>query len=459
MIKNLWSEHRPYVLGAAGIALAALIGAIGYLVAKRPEDVSNPSAAFTAEAGPKPIVGDANWPLYGLNPERTRYLNAPEVKPPYSVKWSFKANNLLEYSPVLHGGSLYAVNNNGRAFAVKTRNGKARWKREIARLNASAPAYDQHLLYISNLEPGQVQKLDARGGERRWLRRLPGRTESSPVVLKDLVVAGCECGTLYAFNKKTGKTVWQTELGGEIKAAPAVSEGVIYIGTYGGRFYAIRANDGSVKWESSAQGGSFGRAGNFYATAAVGFGRVYAGNIDGRMYSFEKETGELAWSQSTGGYVYAAAALADVPGAGPTVYFGSYDGTFYALDAQSGEERWSENLGGHISGAASVIGDVVYVADLTNTKTHGFDAAGGNKVFEFRDGAYNPVISDGKRLYVTGYKFIYALKPTDGKSRSGIVVPVAKKKAGKKKVSKKKKAAKKKAGKKKARKKRSRKKG
>ena len=122
---------------------------------------------------------------------------------------------------------------------------------------------------VSSLEPGRVQALDARDGKRVWSRDLPGRTESSPVVVKDLVIAGCECGTLFAFDRLTGKTVWERDLGGEIKAAPAVSEGVVYIGTYGGQFYAIRANDGSVKWNASSQGGSFGRAGNFYATAAV----------------------------------------------------------------------------------------------------------------------------------------------------------------------------------------------
>ena len=62
-------------------------------------------------------------------------------------------------------------------------------------------------------------------------------------------------------------------------------------------------------------------------------------------------------------------------------------------------------------GAASVIGDVVYVANLKTTETYGFNVANGNKVWSFKDGAYNPVISDGRNIYLTGYKTIYALKP------------------------------------------------
>jgi hypothetical protein len=63
-----------------------------------------------------------------------------------------------------------------------------------------------------------------------------------------------------------------------------------------------------------------------------------------------------------------------------------------------------------VIGAASLIGEVVYYADLKTTSTHAVDAASGDVIWRFKDGAYNPVISDGKRLYLTGYKRIYALK-------------------------------------------------
>ena len=116
----------------------------------------------------------------------------------------------------------------------------------------------------------------------------------------------------------------------------------------------------------------------------------------------------------------------------PTVYFGSYDGNFYALDARNGNERWSQSGLGSISGAASLIGNTVYVADLQHTSTYGFNAANGHKVFEDSDGAYNPVISDGKEIFLTGYKTIYALQPAQGKAVNGLVVTPkkAKKKKG-----------------------------
>jgi outer membrane protein assembly factor BamB len=283
---------------------------------------------------------------------------------------------------------------------------------EIATRNASAPAYSDGMIYVSNLEPGQVIALATRDGKTAWRHPLPGRTESSPVVVGDKVIAGCACGTLFAFDKKTGKTVWETDLGGELKAAPAVSNGVAYIGDYSGTMSAVNVRNGSVKWQTDSQGTGVA-AGAFYGTAAVAFGRVYAGSKDGRIYSFNRDTGELAWSHTIGGEVYAGAIAADTPKTPPSVYFGTYGGsTFYALDARDGSERWTADVGGSVIGAGSLIGETVYVANLNTTETDAFDAATGKKLWTFKDGAYNPVISDGESLYLTGYKTLYALRPT-----------------------------------------------
>jgi outer membrane protein assembly factor BamB len=417
-----------------------VVALVGYLILKRPGDKSCPAPCTITSEAPQPVSGATDWPTYGLDPERARYLDAPAVKPPFSIRWKFKGGHLLEYSPILVGGSLFGINNNGLAFSIKTRTGKARWKRQVANLNASTPAYSDRMVYLSNLEPGQVLALASWDGHQVWKHPLPGRTESSPLVVGNKVIVGCECNTIYAFDKTTGKTIWERHVNGAVKAAPAYSDGIIYVGDYSGEMTALHVNDGSIKWQTGSQGTSFGRTGRFYATAAIAFGRVYVGNTDGRMYSFDQQTGDLAWSHSTSNYVYAGPVAARTPGTQPTVYFGSYDGTFYALDARNGDERWSVHNLGAISGAASLIGDTVYVADLESTSTYGFNAANGHKVLEYPDGAYNPVISNGKDLFLTGYKTIYELTPGQGAAADGILPKKsaktsAKKKPGKKKAS------------------------
>jgi outer membrane protein assembly factor BamB len=154
----------------------------------------------------------------------------------------------------------------------------------------------------------------------------------------------------------------------------------------------------------------------------VAFGRVYAGTLTGGMYAFDRRSGSVEWSTSTGGYVYSAATAAKAPGTSPSVYFGSYDGTVYALDARTGSQRWSRYVNGPVSGAGSMVGDVFYAGDLKTTQTWGLSARNGKVVFESRDGAYNPVISDGRLLYMTGVRVIYALRPAKGRSRNGFVI-------------------------------------
>src|SRR5256886_776406 len=129
------------------------------------------------------------------------------------------------------------------------------------------------------------------------------------------------------------------------------------------------------------------------------------------MYSFVARTGKLAWARSTGNYVYASPSVADVAGIGPTVYVGSYDGTFNAYNAKTGDTRWTYEAGNSISGGSTIIGNIVYFATLQNTATTGLDIRTGHRVFSFFDGKFDPVIADGKRLYLDGYRDLYALDP------------------------------------------------
>ena len=419
-LRKLWTDHRWLTLGvAAGVIV--VIAVVGYLVLKRPGDKSCGSNCAITSVAPTKVSGVTNWPMYGLDPAHTRYLDAPAVKPPFSIRWRYKGGHLLEYSPILVDGVLYGINNNGQAFAIKADTGKAKWKQQIAHLNASAPAFKQGNLYYSNLDPGQVVALAAYDGHTIWKHALPGRSESSPLIVGNKVIVGCECNTIYAFDWRNGKTLWQTHVNGAVKASPTYSNGIIYAGDYGGEMTALHASNGSIKWQTGSQGTSFGRTGQFYATAAVAFGRVYAGNTDGRMYSFDQQTGRLIWSHSTSNYVYAGAVAARTPDTPPTIYFGSYDGNFYALNASNGNQRWEQHNLGSISGAASLVGDTVYVADLQHTSTYGFDVRNGHRVFQYTDGAYNPVISDGKDIFLTGYKTLYALQPGHGPATDGII--------------------------------------
>ena len=152
-------------------------------------------------------------------------------------------------------------------------------------------------------------------------------------------------------------------------------------------------------------------SGTFYSTAAVVYGRVYLGNTDGRIYAYDASSGRLDWAVQTGAYVYSSPAVTNAPGLGPTIYLGSYNGTFYALNARSGRVAWKYNTHGRISGSATIVGNVVYFADLGEHRTYGLGISTGRVVFEKDSGAFDPVISDGQDIYLTGYDALFALAP------------------------------------------------
>lgn len=406
------------LLLAAGAAAAAYFAFV-----KAPGNVSHPNVEFTSpQAPPKHRVSGAgvDWPLYGYTPERTRYMPDARLQPPFRRIWRFKANSLIEFQPVLAKGLLFVLENDGRAAAISARNGKVHWHRTVGQLAASSPAWAGGRVFmvanaggsagIASAGAGRVWCLDAKTGRVVWRRRLASASESSPLVVGGRVYLGSQDGTIYSLDARSGSIRWRHRAGGPVKSALAISQGRLFFGDYTGEMWSLRARDGRVLWRTGTSGRAFSRSGNFYATPAVAFGRVYAGNTDGFVYSFGAANGQLAWRHGTGAYVYAAPAVAAVPGMRPAVFAGSYSGSFLALDARSGDVLWSHKAGGKISGAASVIGGVVYYSNLAKHTTTGLSARTGRVLWSFSRGAFNPAISDGKRLYITGYSSIYGLK-------------------------------------------------
>ena len=79
-----------------------------------------------------------------------------------------------------------------------------RAERVLPRLLARAPVHHQPRARAGD-RARREDRQDACGAAR-----LPGRTESSPVVVGNKVFVGCECGELYALNAKTGGVKWST---------------------------------------------------------------------------------------------------------------------------------------------------------------------------------------------------------------------------------------------------------
>ncbi len=413
------SRRVRLILAALVVLLVAAVVA-GYLYERnRTGSIYHPHARFVAQPTPKLPSGAARfaWPLYGYTKNHTRFFPAPaSVRPPFIQLWAHNFGSLLEFPPVIYGERIFQLADDSVLTATDKYNAHRLWSRHLGELSASSPAVNGNTVYATVLasghgsQPGRVWALNSATGQTRWSRGLPSPSESSPLLDGDKLFFGSQDGIVYALDARTGSVLWTYQAEGAVKASPTLSDGVLYFGDYSGHIQAVSEQTGRRLWISGSEGALLG-SGTFYSTPAVVYGRVFLGNTDGRIYAYDAQSGKLDWAVQTGNYVYASPAVTNAPGLGPTVYLGSYDGTFYALNARSGAISWQFNAGGRISGSATIIGRVVYFADLGDHRTYGLGISTGRVLFEKDTGAFDPVISDGEDIYLTGMTGLYRLAP------------------------------------------------
>lgn len=388
------------------LALLALAGVLAACGSAGSGTASSP-ASRSATAPPKHASSSnvVDWPIFGRVPERTHFI-ADAPNPPFHSRWQFFAKQLLEFPPDLAGGHLYVVNKTGELYALHSSDGTVDWKRNLDR-DVTGPAYFDGEVYLGQYD-GNFVAYDALNGKRRWSFRPSGHIESSPLIVGGTVFFGDDNGVLYALDAKSGKLLWKADAGPAIKASPSYHDGVVYYGDYGGNLHAVRARDGHQIWESSSNQLAPGvGTGSFYASPAIAFGRLYESSTDGTLYALDLR-GHVQWRFATHAPIYGSPAAANIAGAGPIVYTGSYDHRLYALDAATGTRLWSYDVGGQVPGTPTVIGNTVYTSSFQTKKTTGLDAATGKPTFTWGSAGYEPVVSDGKAAYLSGFQTVWA---------------------------------------------------
>ena len=255
------SRRLRIALASLGVLVAAAaIG--GYIYDRnRTGNIYHPHARFVAQ--PTPTLpktrGPArfDWPLYGYSKNHTRFFPASEhVRPPFRRLWVRNEHALLEFPPVLSGDHLYQLADDAVLSAIDSRSGKTFWTVPLGHLSASTPAVTSNTVYATVLStgnrsaPGRIVALNSSTGAMRWQRSLPSASESSPLVDHGLVFFGSQSGTVYALDASTGAVRWTYHAEGAVKASPTLSGGVLYFGDYSGHVQAISERTGRRLWIS-----------------------------------------------------------------------------------------------------------------------------------------------------------------------------------------------------------------
>lgn len=280
----------------------------------------------------------------------------------------------------------------------------------------------------------------------QWTKKLGFETDSSPVIVNDILYIGTNFG-LHALDVKSGKELWTFHTNGFLKSVPAVSNEVVYFGADDRKFYALNARNGSLLWINDEA------VSGYKASPAVVNNIVYIMPVDGSFYAFDTRNGGVIWSTlvgkisesspaigegiitfgTDGGTILALdsstgkekwrynAAVSDIKSspviADGTVFIGSNDGSVYAFAANNGALKWKYSTRDNVESSPSVKNGVVY-AGSRDSSFFALDALTGSEKWKLQNlgpVVSSPVISNNFVYFGTRNNFIYGLDASTGK--------------------------------------------
>lgn len=219
--------------------------------------------------------------------------------------------------------------------------------------------YKQSIMFGSDC--GIFWCLDAKTGRLKWWHKVEDKTGkgiiSSACLVGDKVYFGAYSGHLICLNADTGKVIWSHKVCDWIGSSPCYAEGNIYIGLEfradrdRGALACFDAETGEMKWKHHFQQMLHGSP--VFSEARR---MIVLGTNDGTMCSFECDTGRLVQElKGLKAVKYHAAIKGDL------AVFGAFDGKVYVWDYVTGEVKFTYQTDDLIYMRPLIVGDRVFV--------------------------------------------------------------------------------------------------
>jgi hypothetical protein len=147
------------------------------------------------------------------------------------------------------------------------------------------PVHAAGVLYALDQE-GCAYAINTSDGTTRWVAQNPGGSVNSPAIVGDRLICASVSGRVTALSLADGKEIWALETARTITGSPAAVNQTIYIANHGGYVYSINAVDGKVNWTTRIGGPCIG------GLAADESG-CYLGGEDKFFYAFDAADGQV----------------------------------------------------------------------------------------------------------------------------------------------------------------------
>jgi serine/threonine protein kinase len=301
--------------------------------------------------------------------------------------WSFKCEDEIRSTPMLHQGSLYVGCYDNNLYAINAADGQFQWKYASEGGIVSKPSqYDGNIFFGS--EDKSLHVVNSRTGKLVWKYYTEGKIRSSPRIAEGHVFIGSDDQDLHAVNVNTGRAVWKFATDAPIHSTPLVVNELVYVGTESGAFYGVDFR-GSLKWRFQAKRAvtsspSFQGQELFFSSLdstlyaldmrngwaiwkfrlgkgsvsspAVTEDYVFVGAADGFIYCIDSHNAKEIWRFKTENQISSSPTLYK-----DSLYCGSVDGNLYCLEFRTGRLRWKFETGAAITGSPIVYDDIVYI--------------------------------------------------------------------------------------------------
>ena len=190
--------------------------------------------------------------------------------------------------------------------------------------------------------------------------------KSSPVVYKDYVLFGTDCGFFFCIDRLSGKLNWfkdtKTSNPKGILSSPAVKDGIVYFGAYNGVLYAYDIEEGDEVWRR--------RICDWIGSSPCIVGdTIYLGlehreKPQGSLVSIDRETAEVKWKYPFKEWLHGSPVYSKEH---DMVVIGTNDKEIFSLGAATGILHKSLKVGNDIKYHAALKDDVAVFGSWDNS--------------------------------------------------------------------------------------------
>lgn len=267
--------------------------------------------------------------------------------------------------PTVSGGLLAVGGLDGRVALYEADNGEQRWTADVAGEILAPPAVGGNTVVVRTTD-GRVVALDAGDGRELWTVRrevpiLTLRGASAPVISGESVYVGFDDGRLVVYNLANGVVRWETEVAvptgrnelertADVDGQIRVVEQDVYASAYNGKLVAVDAGSGSPLWSRDIPS---------HNGVETDFRRVFVSDVNSVVHAVARRNGGAEWKQEA----LRARRLTVPTPFGRTVAVGDLEGYLHFLDRVDGSQlaRVKVDAGEPIRARPVVAGDRILV--------------------------------------------------------------------------------------------------